>query len=207
MCCRRDDWDIETLSPPPYSIHGVDFLVFLRCAAVCCARAPARPPAGSTWGAAVASLREAWLPCWYSRMLLSAALLYVPLRGVLAAPAAFAVALCATWLLLPRRVVAERVLALPGGGLQCAAVREDGTVVLRPHLPAAALSSVALREGLRRCGVEWYLCAVVRGGSGGGGGAARPALFLPLLHARPRLPGLVHLLRGLRTVFPVVARR
>jgi hypothetical protein len=35
------------------------------------------------------------------------------------------------------------------------------------------------------------------------GGGEGGTLFLPLAHARPRLPELVRLLRALRTVFPV----
>ena len=213
-CCRRAEWDVLELRA-----RGgcVDYVIHLRSACLgCapgevappCARRRAAPAAGGTWDSAAATLRSAWLPFWYARLALVCALLIVALRAALPrapAPAALAAALCAAWLLLPRRVVAERVQALPGGGLLCTALREDGMAVARAPLPPAALAGVALREGLRRCGVEWYLCAVVRGGGREEAGGA-PQLFLPLQHARPRLVGLVRLLRALRAVFPVGAQ-
>ena len=194
------------MTPLTYPSGGVDFLLHLRVAGAGCApgerlprfaRRAAALPAGASWDAAAASLRGVWLPFWYLRLCLSALLFCAALRRLLPAAAACAAAPALAWLLLPRRVVAERVLALRGGGLRCSALREDGTVVLRAPPPAAALASVALREAVRRCGVEWFLCAVVEGGGEGG------TRFLPLAHARPRLPELVRLLRALRTVFPV----
>ena len=215
------------LSLPPPSPHAADFLICLRVASLGCAPGELHPPctrgaaaasaaaATPSWDAALRQLRASWRPTWQLRLACVTALLAplllllqqlllpaAPRAPLLPLPAAslasLLAALCCAWACLPRRVVAERVLAVAGVGLQCIALREDGTLLWRPLLRADAVAGVALHEGLQRCGVEWFICAMPAPSQ------PQQALFLPLLHARPRLPGLIEVLRGLRGVFPVV---
>lgn len=158
-----------------------------------------------------AALRAAWAPWFYLRLaLLSifcaplAYLLWVAALGggAVGAGAAGAAAPClatsglALWVLLPRRVVAERVEALPGLGLACSALWEDGAQASRALVPQRAIACVVLNEGISACSVHHYLAVLVRQGE-----AVQDKLFLPLLTARPKLAGLLELFQGLARMY------
>ena len=69
-----------------------------------------------------------------------------------------------------------------------------GAVVRRSFVPARALRSILVNEGIQRCDVAFYLACVVAG---------RDSLLLLFEAARPRLPVLARIHRELDAVmFP-----
>jgi hypothetical protein len=85
------------------------------------------------------------------------------------------------------RVVQQSIAATRGLGLQLTSVADDGSRQ-STFLDASGLRGIVINEGLRRCGVEYYLAIVASG---------KKKLLLPFDHARPRLPVLAHIYRHL----------
>jgi hypothetical protein len=84
----------------------------------------------------------------------------------------------------------QRVLAVRGLGLALTDLR-GGAVVRRSFVPARALRSILVNEGIQRCDVAFYLACVVAG---------RDSLLLLFETARPRLPVLAKIHRELDAV-------
>ena len=204
--CRRTAWQLHY---EPLSLHHVVYCIYSPLPALFAA-APAPLPLGASFG----SLRAAYLPYWYARMLCLSAALTALLHCSLLAPApptwpAAALTLLGCLALLqlclPRRVVAERVEASAQAGLACSQLHEDGAITPRPALPPSAIAAILLNEGFQHCQVRYYLAATVRRRRGSRAGpeeanGVTDTLFLPLLATQPRLPILTAMLAGLSRV-------
>jgi hypothetical protein len=175
-CVRRDDWQLTAARRGAAAVE-----VSLR-----------RVDGGARWASAAAALAAAAAA--------AAAASAAAATAAGARAAAGVAALCVLALLLLAARVAgagageeQRVLAVRGLGLALTDLR-GGAVVRRSFVPARALRSILVNEGIQRCDVAFYLACVVAG---------RDSLLLLFEAARPRLPVLAKIHRELDAVmFP-----
>jgi len=163
-CVRRDDWQLTAARRGAAAVE-----VSLR-----------RVDGGARWASAAAALAAA------------AAAAVAAAAGARAAAGA-ALCVLAMLLLASRGGGAgeeQRVLAVRGLGLALTDLR-GGAVVRRSFVPARALRSILVNEGIQRCDVAFYLACVVAG---------RDSLLLLFETARPRLPVLAKIHRELDAV-------